>query len=260
MKSFLRIFLITFFFPILICFVLKKDKKTFTPPGTVKISENLFFDETEITNSHWSEYTKWIKNHFGDTSSRYLGSLPDSTVWLDSLAYNLPYMNFYFRNPAFFNYPVVGITYEQAVDYCKWRTDRVRECYDVINQKKIKEYVPKKFLYRLPSKDEWETVAKAGYDSKTMKKLGNKYKGMNKNNFRNSLPPDVTAPVYSYWPNSFGVWQILGNVAEMVSEKGIAKGGGWCQKDKDVSVEKDFNYEGPTSWIGLRCACEIIEE
>jgi gliding motility-associated lipoprotein GldJ len=52
---------------------------------------------------------------------------PDSSVWRKDLAYNEPYVNNYFRHPAYSEYPVVGVTWEQAEAYCAWRTDRVNE-------------------------------------------------------------------------------------------------------------------------------------
>ena len=265
MKNFTYIFL--FFILVIISTSFIFSKKTFTPPGTVKISDKLFFDETEITNFNWGEYLYWKKIHFGDSSREYKASLPDTLVWLDSSAYNKPYVEYYFSHPAYRNYPVVGISYEQAVDFCKWRTDRVLELH--AHQHK-KDYIPNKFQYRLPTKAEWETVAKAGYDEKTFKIFeSKKYKGMARANLtrpyvKNTAPQsdnaDVTAPVYSYWANSYGLWQIIGNVSEMISEKGIAKGGSWHDKENEVSVEKDYSYNKPKSWLGFRCVCEILEE
>ena len=52
---------------------------------------------------------------------------PDTLVWRDKLRYNEPYVNNYLRHPAYKNYPVVGVSWLQATDYCKWRTDRVNE-------------------------------------------------------------------------------------------------------------------------------------
>lgn len=253
---------------IIVAFIPGRNKHLFSPPGTVNVSEKLFYDETEITNFHWREYVYWKKNHFGDTSAEYKMSLPDTTVWLDPTAYNQPYVGYYFSHTAYRDYPVVGITYEQAADYCKWRTARVKEYYKIRNKKS--DHVPNKFHYRLPTKKEWEIMAKAGYSEKTLKSFEKKYKGMARYNVKRELGKtiyseknihwDVTAPVYSYWPNSYGVWQIMGNVAEIVSEKGIAKGGGWIHREEEVTAEKEFTYDGPKSWLGFRCVCEVIEE
>ena len=52
---------------------------------------------------------------------------PDTLVWRDPRAYNEPYVNYYLRHPAYRDYPVVGVSWLQANDLCKWRTDRVNE-------------------------------------------------------------------------------------------------------------------------------------
>jgi gliding motility-associated lipoprotein GldJ len=57
----------------------------------------------------------------------YKKALPDTLVWRDKLGYNEPFVNGYLRHPAYKNYPVVGISWQQATDYCAWRTDRVNE-------------------------------------------------------------------------------------------------------------------------------------
>ena len=85
-------------------------------------------DEYEIRNVDWREYTNWMKAVFGKTAPRLVQTAqPDFTVWRDELAYNEPYLENYFTHPAFDQYPVVGVTWEQAMNYCQWRTDRVNE-------------------------------------------------------------------------------------------------------------------------------------
>src|SRR5205814_10726562 len=54
-------------------------------------------------------------------------ALPDTLVWRSELSYNEPLVEYYFRHPSFNNYPVVGVTWKQAHDFCLWRSDRVNE-------------------------------------------------------------------------------------------------------------------------------------
>src|ERR1700739_3080284 len=87
---------------------------------------SFFIDETEVANVHYREYTYWLQNTFSDTSV-LRKALPDTLCWREELAYNEPYVEYYFRYPAYNYYPVVGVTWLQAHDFCVWRTDRVNE-------------------------------------------------------------------------------------------------------------------------------------
>jgi len=68
---------------------------------------------------------------------------------------------------------------------------------------------------------------------------------------------DVTAPVYSYWKNWFGLFNAIGNVAEMISEKGICKGGSWHHEFEDCRAGKDIPYDKTKAWLGFRCVCVV---
>jgi gliding motility-associated lipoprotein GldJ len=88
---------------------------------------SFFIDETEVANVHYREYLYWLENTFsGDTNIIYK-ALPDTLVWREELAYNEPYVEYYFRYPSYNYYPVVGVSWQQAYDFCIWRTDRVNE-------------------------------------------------------------------------------------------------------------------------------------
>lgn len=95
-------------------------------PRKVTVS-SFYMDETEIRNVDYREYCYWLKRVFVDYPEVTRKALPDTLVWRSKLGYNEPYVEYYFRHPAYQNYPVVGINWLQANDYCSWRTDRVNE-------------------------------------------------------------------------------------------------------------------------------------
>jgi len=89
---------------------------------TVTVS-SFYMDETEITNLNWLEYLHAVQK---DSSQEfYETALPDTTVWLSKLSFNDTFTEQYLRYPGFRMYPVVGVSWVQASDYCKWRTGAV---------------------------------------------------------------------------------------------------------------------------------------
>ncbi|MFK7785991.1 MAG: SUMF1/EgtB/PvdO family nonheme iron enzyme [Crocinitomicaceae bacterium] len=98
-----------------------------TPPNGILIKENFFCDQTETTNFNWLEYMFWTKRTFGTQSPEYLATHLDTLVWIDEDSCTHKYANYYLRHPAYRDYPVVGVSQEQATQYSKWRSDRVFE-------------------------------------------------------------------------------------------------------------------------------------
>ncbi len=92
---------------------------------------SFYMDETEVTNLMYMEYLDYLKKVYPPSEDRYReiykGALPDTLVWRNRLGYNETMTNNYLRHPAYANYPVVGVSWIQAVEYSKWRTDRVNE-------------------------------------------------------------------------------------------------------------------------------------
>ncbi len=95
-------------------------------PRRVTVS-SFYMDECEISNLDYREYLYWISRVYVEYPEVYKRALPDTLVWRRKLAYNEPYVEYYFRHPAYQDYPVVGVNWLQANDYCAWRTDRVNE-------------------------------------------------------------------------------------------------------------------------------------
>ncbi|MGZ3904883.1 MAG: SUMF1/EgtB/PvdO family nonheme iron enzyme, partial [Bacteroidia bacterium] len=155
--------------------VRKTPKQKLVPPGTVWLKENLFIDETEVTNFSWLEFVNSASKLL---SKKYTLAVLDTAAWSRAdVGFNIsnPLVKDYFRQPAYRDYPVVGVSYEQAVEFCEWRTDMVN-AFLYTKEHKIKyvkdsissyiQKAPKKIKYRLPTKTEWEYASAAGLDYK----------------------------------------------------------------------------------------------
>jgi gliding motility-associated lipoprotein GldJ len=92
---------------------------------------SFYIDETEVTNIMYMEYLDWLETVFPQSEPEYRAiyksALPDTLVWRNSLGYVEELTSNYLRHPAYAEYPVVGVSWVQAVQYAEWRTDRVNE-------------------------------------------------------------------------------------------------------------------------------------
>ena len=93
--------------------------------------QSFYMDETEVTNIMYMEYLDWTKKVYPPENENftqiYNGVVPDTLVWRNRLGYNEVMTNNYLRHPAYQNYPVVGVSWIQANQFCVWRTDRINE-------------------------------------------------------------------------------------------------------------------------------------
>jgi formylglycine-generating enzyme required for sulfatase activity len=217
---------------------------------------------------------------------------PDTAVWARDFeyAYNDPLLYGYFSMPGYAEYPVVGVTWEQATAFCHWRTQLLRDRGRQIAHQ-----------YRLPTEAEWEYAARGGRRA-SMYPWGDKYardtEGCFMANFkpyRGSYHDDTgtaTMAVGQFEPNDFGLFDMAGNVAEWtassyssvsntrihdlnpeypymarkddpdVLKRKVVKGGSW----KDISYylqcgvrTYEYQYEA-RSYIGFRCVRSVIGE
>ncbi len=92
---------------------------------------SFYMDEAEVTNNEYLFFTAWTQKVFPPENPNYTNiyasTLPDTLVWRNVLGSNELLTENYFRHPAYADYPVVGVSWVQANQYCKWRTDRLNE-------------------------------------------------------------------------------------------------------------------------------------
>ena len=215
---------------------------------------------------------------------------PDTMVWSRDFqfSYNDPLLHGYFWMPGYAEYPVVGVTWEQANAFCHWRTSFLKDVGGLMTN-----------AYRLPTEAEWEYAARGGRKM-AMYPWGDKYardaEGCFLANFkpyRGSYYDDMgvsTMAVKQFYPNDFGLYDMAGNVAEWTAsaysaianvsvhdmnpsysynarkddpdilKRKVVKGGSW----KDVSyylqcgvLTYEYQYES-RSYIGFRCVRSYI--
>jgi gliding motility-associated lipoprotein GldJ len=133
---------------------------------------SFYMDETEVTNVDYCEYLYWLKRVYGaDYPEVYNQALPDTLAWRNPLGFNEPYVDNYLRHPAYKNYPVVGVSWTQANEYCAWRTDRVNE----------RILIDKGILKDNPNQVNEDNFSTQAY-------LSGQYEGMVKKNLKNLDP------------------------------------------------------------------------
>ncbi len=182
--------------------------------------------------------------------------------WLEGNVYVEEYEKAYAEDKKYDEYPVVNISFEGATMFCDWLTE------------KYLSFPDRKFgnvNFRLPTEQEWEEAAKGkdkglkyacgnllvNGDGAYMSNYHHKSLGQDPSLIGLNDNFDITAPVKSYWPNSFGIYNMSGNVAEMILTKGVIKGGGFKSDEESLQINSTGSYNHSESDIGFRVFMQV---
>jgi formylglycine-generating enzyme required for sulfatase activity len=233
-----------------------------------KVNDTLYMGKTEVSNE---QYTRFVAE-----KPEELWLRPDSAKWNDHPDGSI-LARHYFTHNSYKDYPVVAVTYEAAMEYCKWLT----EVYMADPKRKYR-----KVRFALPSHADWLLSAYGGRpeniypfgnrlwyrtgegmamfrvigdDQISLDSSTQKYVVLASKEEPDDVRATYTAPVYSFWPNPFGIYNQSGNVAEMVLEKGIAAGGSYNDPGYDVRIASVKHYDDASAEIGFRVAMYILQ-
>lgn len=231
--------------------------------GTTQTTASFYMMQNEVSNKEYRDFLNELKAS-GKTAA-YDQYKIDSAGWNNVGGYCEPFVTYYHSHPAYDNYPVVNISYEGALAYAEWLESKM----NIHSEKTGYSYE-----VRLPSKAEWIRAAN-GTMQQSNYAWGGPYvrnaKGCALCNFNgkmnagDTLKVDmynddnamITAPSRSYFPNAFGLYNMNGNVEEMVQERGTAMGGSWRSPADAVLNTSSTTYTTSSPSLGFRCLVRV---
>ncbi|MFN6037238.1 MAG: formylglycine-generating enzyme family protein, partial [Bacteroidota bacterium] len=233
-------------------------------PNEVTVSEYELFLNHLLLNGNYQEFESYRPN----LNNHSVSSLSDEDV---------AFFHQYFTDEKYSNHPVIFVSAEGAQAYCKWLQDLVNQ------QNKFEQN--KTTVVRLPSKWEWERAAAGGKEHIDYGTADGQlatgfmhhnpeanYREYQRNSFSFTNTKtqkkekhltqffQFTTPVKSFKPNSYGLFDMSGNVSEMVIDmngKIMTKGGNWNSSKEFLKIRDDDFNEFPkgaiaSPFIGFR--------
>lgn len=253
----------------------------FIPSGSVVVDQDtltvqsFYMSETEITNFQYAEFLYDLKQR-GETDKYRIAAI-DNDRW--NTAFNSaslePMADYYHDHPAYQDYPVVNVSKAGAELYCEWLSAQ----YDSLSNGELK------LKFRVPTRAEWIKAAngdmnnspyswsgpelenakgiclanylKLGAQNITRNEESGEYQiVLSVNSFTGEA--DLIAPVRSYFPNDYGLYNMNGNVAEMVSDGDLVVGGDWNSPGYDIRNESIKKFEGTHPTVGFRIVATYL--
>lgn len=247
--------------------------KAMVGKDTVSV-QNFIMSSGEITNLNYKEFLADLKKNGKD--ELYRKCLPDTTQWTKINDNLLPMTTHYFSHAAYRSFPVVNITKENAEEYCKWLSEQFTS--------RLPEGQTLKF--RLPTKAEWLRAAcgneinspyswkgpylrnaqghyLANFTKVSETSISRNDKG--ELQFEKEYPfpilngegADLVAATKSYFPNEFGIYNMNGNVAELLADSDEVIGGSWYDTGYDIRNQSTKKHNGASPKVGFRVVATI---
>ena len=259
----------------------------------VQINDSLYASKYETTQKEYIEYLSSIR--MDSTLDFYHSQLPDAKslnyiINVANFYYGQPYMDNYFTHPAYGNLPVIGISLEQAKRFCNWKSNKY-------NKKYANQNFSYSLQFRLPSPTEWESTTTnhaLSIKATPLKELNGQHwilKGLDSlsshkrpktiykiqvntsqnwfithnqrlhrfSTFHRPLYGKGSQPmiVGSFAQNEKSIANLIGNVSELTSDWGIAKGLNYTLPYSQDYEKMNISYSTPEPWLGFRVFIEV---
>jgi len=240
--------------------------------------QGFFMMKEEVSNLSYKEYLFDLRKN--GKMDEYKAAQVDSSKWSSGQILAPKYVQHYFNHPAYKLYPVVNVSREQAEKYCEWLTQIWRR--NTGNET---------IVFRLPTRTEFLRAANGSsitrpyaWNSPYLKNGAGNFQcnfltigegaisrdpetgklivrdhsfGFPGNSAEGSA--DFTAPVRSFSPNEFGIYNLNGNVAEMVSGQNLAVGGDWNSPGFDIRNQSTKKFTEANPMVGFRPVMTFVE-
>lgn len=245
-------------------------------PNTVELfKETLWIAKTELSNAEYLSYIESMSTEL--TNAEVEKRMPNRFLWISVKNRPKPYEDFYFKHPGYQNYPVVNITREQATLFCEWKTSELNSFLETLSEKEKNGI--NNVTVRLPTEKEWMIAALGGepvyshypWKGLDMRQEKGNDQGMFRANFKYNTgeirvgkdkvnaADDLTAPVQSFYKNGYGLYNMCGNVSELIQDKNIAKGGHWDSFKDELRINSIEHYTGAAPTVGFRYVIEVVK-
>src|SRR5690554_6073753 len=259
-----------------------KNEFGFVPSGNVVLEDQnlsvqaFYMAKTTVTNREYKAFLDDLKA--SGSLDKYELAKVDSMGWKKLPNANMQsFVKDYFNHPAYKDYPVVNVSKEGVQLYCEWLTEKTNAALPKENHLK----------FRIPMKAEWLRAAEGTNAQKNYTWDGpflRNDQGEFLANFsrvpesltsrndqgeltivkdvtqfpNNATTTDVLAPAHSYWPNEFGLYNLNGNVSEMLADKNEVIGGSWYDGGYDIRNRSTKEYKGASPMVGFRVVATLV--